>query len=301
MTTVGKKKIKVAGMTAPRQRKMTQEVVSAPISMNMSSSRSKMTSVHFKETERFTSIGGSIAPLVRSFPVNPGLIAMFPWLAGIATSFEKYKFHKLVFRYKNIKGTQANGNVVLAFDYDPLDDTPSTPSELTKSSNFVDGAPWRIFDLSVPLVPKDLYTRTAYVGGTDLKTYDFGNLLVGVEGCDDTTAQGYIEVEYHVELMMRQASPSTSGLPSNATIGVVNGAVATGNVPGLFAVSGTVVNLQAGTYIVQCGANPVATSSGGGTITGFTTCPPASTRMFKCTAAITLNSTISSDFVIMRI
>jgi len=302
MTTVGKKKIQVAGMKTLRQRKnQNQEVVIAPLSMNQSSSRARPSSVHFKETERFATIAGSTSSQVRAFPVNPGLATMFPWLSGIASSFEKYKFHKLVFRYKNIKGTLANGNIVMAFDYDPLDDPPISSSELTKNSNFVDGAPWRIFDLNVPLVAKDLYTRIGYVAGTDLKTYDYGTLFVGTEGCDDTNSQGYIEVEYHLELYLRQAGPATTGLPSNASIGVAAGSVITGNVPGMFSTSATAVNLQAGTYIVQCFANPIATTGGGGGIVGFATCPANGIRMFKTTAAILLNSTTSSDFVIMRI
>lgn len=288
---------KSTGMTNPRQRK--NPVVSQAVGVNQSSSRSSVNGLRFKEVERFTGVYSTGSDGVSAFQVNPGLASMFPWLSGIATSFEKYKVHSLTFRYKNIQGSNASGNVVMAFDYDPLDVTPASPQECTKSSTYIDGAVWRIFELKIPNLSKDLYVRQSVVPGTDLKTYDYGQLFVAMEGAPVATL-GYIEVEYDIELFMRQAAIGLSGI-SSAYISTVQGNLTIGNIPELKVLSSTSVSLPAGTYIINAGANPVTTVTTPGNITGFATAPAGGVRFFRTTATITLGSSTATDVVILRI
>lgn len=58
----------------------------------------------------------------QSFPLNPGLAQVFPWLAQIASSFQLYDWEGLIFTYKPLQGEGGSnilGKVVMATSYDP--------------------------------------------------------------------------------------------------------------------------------------------------------------------------------------
>jgi hypothetical protein len=167
--------------------------------------------MRFRESERVCTIPGSVSfSTACSITCNPGLAASFPWLSGHAQLFENYKIHKLVFRYKNLKGTNSGGNVILSFDYDTLDSAPTTAVLATQSTQYVDGAPWRIFSLKVPTDGRKLFTRSTTPVGADLKTYDMGKIHISTEGCADTTDHGYIEVDYDIEFFNKQPNLESS-------------------------------------------------------------------------------------------
>jgi hypothetical protein len=83
----------------------------------------------------------------------------------------------------------------------------------TQSTHFVDGAPWRIFQIKVPTNNKTLFTRAGDVAGADLKTYDMGALHVSTEACSSTSIHGYVEVEYDIEFFNKQSSTVDSFKP----------------------------------------------------------------------------------------
>lgn len=194
----------------------------APTAINRSSVQSGRNSQRYRECERVGSILGSNAfATALSLQTNPGLSNSFPWLSGHANLFEKYKVHKLVYRYKNLKGTSTDGNIILSYDYDTLDSAPGSAIAATQSTHYIDGAPWRIFELRVPTDGRILFTRSGIVLGTDLKTYDMGQIHISTEGCVDNSVHGYLEVEYDIELLDKQpsvVSPSSAGNVSIYTI-----------------------------------------------------------------------------------
>lgn len=205
----------VGGASAPSRGKM---LIRAPVAQNRSSRQNGRNSMRFKESERIVTIPGSVAfATSASVPCNPGLIGSFPWLAGHANLFENYLVHKLVYRYKNLKGTNSDGNVLFSFDYDTLDDPPGSAVAATQATHYVDGAPWRIFQLNVPTDKRKLFTRSANVAGTDLKTYDMGTLHISTEGCADTTDHGYLEVDYDIEFFNKQPATSSAFTTNFAT------------------------------------------------------------------------------------
>jgi hypothetical protein len=106
----------------------------------------------------------------------------------------------------------------MSFDYDTLDAAPSSAIAQSQSTVWIDGAPWRIFELRVPCHKRQLYTRSALVAGSDLKTYDFGRLHVSAEGCADTSDHGYLEVEYDIELIDKQSPSSGSVAPTVSSL-----------------------------------------------------------------------------------
>lgn len=183
----------------------------APVARNMSSRQSGSNTSTYVRTERIATIPGSVSfATVASIPCNPGLSASFPWLSGHGRLYENYIIRKLVYRYKNFKGTSTPGNIILSFDPDPLDAAPDSGVAAMQSFRACDGAPWRIFQMTVPSMKKELFTRKSTIAGSDLKTYDAGTLFVSAEGCADTSDHGYIEVDYHIDLIRPQAADSVA-------------------------------------------------------------------------------------------
>jgi hypothetical protein len=113
-------------------------------------------------------------------------------------------------RYKNLKGTDSDGNIIISFDYDTLDPAPSSAVVQTQSTVYVDGAPWRIFEMKVPTDGTKKFIRSGGIAGADLKTYDFGRVFVSAEGCADDSDHGYLEFEYHVTLFEKQTAGVSS-------------------------------------------------------------------------------------------
>jgi hypothetical protein len=106
----------------------------------------------------------------------------------------------------------------MAFDYDTLDAAPTSAIAMTQSTVWIDGAPWRIFELHVPVKSTEFFTRSGAIGSADLKTYDMGRVFLATEGCENTNDHGYLEVEYEIELLDKQAGSSSSiGTGANAS------------------------------------------------------------------------------------
>lgn len=218
----------------------------APIAMNRSSVQTGKNSQRYRECERIgTIVGSSSFANALSLQTNPGLSASFPWLSGHAGLFEKYKVHKLVYRYKNLKGTSTDGNVIMSYDYDTLDAPPSSAILATQSTHYADGAPWRIFELKVPTDGRVLFTRSSVVSGADLKTYDMGQIHISTEGCANTSVHGYIEVEYDIELLDKQPSTLAPSASGNASVfkGIDTVEVVGENVPIPLAQDGNLLNI----------------------------------------------------------
>lgn len=260
-----RKGMQVANMGALRNGEGNGKVVMAPVAQNKSAGQTGGKSLRFREVERVATVNGSVAfGVTGSLACNPGLPGSFPWLSGHAALFERYRIHKLVFRYKNLKGTATNGNILMSFDYDTLDNSPATAIEMTQSTVYADGAPWRIFELVVPTDKRDLFTRAGNVAGADLKTYDMGKLHIAAEGCADTTPHGYLEVEYDVELFMKQSVFSAApGVTPSGSAELSATGVLTKNSLGLTA-SGLVVSAPAGKYLISISCT---SNSTGGNLT----------------------------------
>lgn len=239
----------------------------APVAINRSyQQRATNQSIRIKETERIGTVTGSTAfSVVGNFPLNPGLPSSFPWLSATASQYEKYRVHKVTYRYKNLKGTASDGNILMAFDFDSLDAPPTSAIQMTQYTRCTDGSPWRIFEMSIVPTGAELYTRSGIPAGADLKTYDLGRLFVAAEGCADNTAHGYLEVEYDIELMKKQ-SPASGGISTNRQVTFLSGsgsfiqnaAVGWGAAPTVvanplgvtFTLAG-VYTLPAGSYIIS--------------------------------------------------
>lgn len=168
----------------------------------------------FQRREFVTNINDSNGSLsVTSLALNPGLAGPFPWLSTQAAKWEEYKFHSLQFEYVTRTGSTTVGSVIIAPDYDATDPAPTTEAQITAYEDAVEDVPWKDQicvlrpDSMFPLGPRK-FTRSGNVSG-DLKTYDVGQLHIGVEGAT-TAVIGKLWVQYDVELFIPQIESAAS-------------------------------------------------------------------------------------------
>lgn len=148
--------------------------------------------------------------------IQPGIGALFPWLSQIANTHERYRFTRLSFEYVPVVATSVSGRLTMALAIDPLDDTPNSKAELFQYSTSREASVWAGCNLVVDLSsrPGSLFTRGGAVENTDIKTYDFGKLFVGVSNSSVTTIIGELFVSYEVEF----ETPKPSYCPASRTI-----------------------------------------------------------------------------------
>nr|WRQ65397.1 structural protein [Tolivirales sp.] len=140
--------------------------------------------------------------------IHPGNERLFPWLSGIADSYEKYRFDKLVFRLISANPSTASGMVYLAVDTDPTDPQPTSISELMSNAYSASGTVWNNVALVVDCnsLNSGLPFRFTRARGSDNtiepRTAYAGQILVA--GSGTTGATFNLEVDYAITLAIEQ-------------------------------------------------------------------------------------------------
>lgn len=160
-----------------------------------------------KHREYVADINGTSAFTLQSFPINPGLVATFPWLSGVADNFEEYLFTGIVFEFRSTTADYATntalGAVIMATSYDALD--PLFPDKKTMENyQFANSSkPSKTFIHPVecsknPL--SELYVRTGSVPtGADQRLYDLGVFQIATVGNPSLTSTiGELWITYEV-------------------------------------------------------------------------------------------------------
>jgi hypothetical protein len=163
--------------------------------------------IRVRHREYVADVLGSVAYAVTQYAINPGLASTFPWLSQLAACFESYKFRDLCFQYRTQAATASTGKALLSVDWDAADPAPSSKLLQLQERTKADDASWQNFDL--PCDRADLakfgvqrYIRPAALAANlDIKTYDVGNLWVGVQGEANANAIGELWICYDVDLI----------------------------------------------------------------------------------------------------
>lgn len=158
-------------------------------------------------------------------PINPANSTLFPWLSRIATCWQKYRFHGLVFFFRSTSsdytaGT-ALGAVVMATNYN-VNDSPFTDKPTAEASEFcVSGKPST--DLLHPIecdpslqVTPSLYIRSGVDPSAteDDRLYDMGTFQVALSGTPSAAngaSLGELWCSYDVELIETFIPPEDAG------------------------------------------------------------------------------------------
>lgn len=146
--------------------------------------------------ELVQAINGSVSFATTKFQYNPGLAATFPGLSKDAANYSEWQCVSSVFYVKPLVSafsTQGqSGETIISFDPNALGAAPTTQAQ----AEFFwhnQAAPYQEFELSIP--PRQVnrsdakYLRSgAAPAGSDLKTYDGGNIYVSTYGQGGTAA-----------------------------------------------------------------------------------------------------------------
>jgi len=147
------------------------------------------------------------------YALNPGMNETFPWLSGIASNFQEYRFEGLVFEFKSLCGESISGvnntlgSVMMATQYNPLDASFINKQQLLNESGAMDAKPSENLIHFVECDPHLNTLTTLYIrssgapAGSDLRLYDLGTTTVATYGSQSIADVGEIWVSYDVILM----------------------------------------------------------------------------------------------------
>jgi len=173
-------------------------------------------------------VAGTVDFTVTQFPVNIGQKSLFPWGSIEALQWEKYEFLDLEFYLKpevTQYTTNANsGKVVLSFDSDATDAPPATKQESEDILPMADGMSYQTVNLRIPKFILNSHLDSFYVrtgnlpGGSDIKTYDLGNLFVSTMGQGAAVPNMMeLRVRYKCKLMI-PILESVASAPQNNSV-----------------------------------------------------------------------------------
>nr|AQU11800.1 capsid protein [Cruciviridae sp.]AQU11804.1 capsid protein [Cruciviridae sp.] len=170
-------------------------------------------SIRIRHREYIQDITGSTAFNVSAaYEINPGLQGTFPFLSLIASNFETYKMHGLIFEYRSSSGdvvTGANsalGQVVMAVQYNSLNAQFSSKQQMEAYEGAVSTKPSCNMICGVECaknkLPLDeLYIRTGPLSSfQDEKFYDMGDFNLATQGMQGAYDVGELWVSYDVTL-----------------------------------------------------------------------------------------------------
>lgn len=175
--------------------------------------------IHVVHTEMVTTVidnnysDGLIGAFINlSYLINPGLPALFPWLSGIANSYETWKINHITIEYQPECATSTPGSVRMMIDPDSKDNPPADISLMmanqikndaqvfTKSSVTISSKNVKFYNR--PLLVTSIWPPpiSATAGGYDAAEYLAGMFYLGTNGIGTGTAVGKLLVHYDIVL-----------------------------------------------------------------------------------------------------
>lgn len=170
-----------------------------------------------------------------SYFINPGLPATFPWLSTIASQYEEYIVHGMVFEFKSTSADALNstntalGVVIMGTQYNASSQTFETKQQM-ENSEFTMSARPSVNQLhAIECAPREtpmslLYTRRGGLApNQDVKTYDLAKFTVATQGMQQANVNlGELWVTYHIEFLKPKLPVGLAGFSgfmntSNAT------------------------------------------------------------------------------------
>lgn len=175
--------------------------------------------VTIKHREYLGDITGSTAFSSRSWSLNPGDDTTFPWLSGVASNFQQYRFKGLLFEFVSTSADALNstntalGTVVMATQYN------------VNRPNFVSKQEMEAYEFSCSTRPSasllhpiecnpdetpmtHLYVRSGTVpSGEDARMYDLGKFQLATVGMQAAATIGELWVTYDIELLKPRLNP----------------------------------------------------------------------------------------------
>nr|QKV51203.1 putative capsid protein [Crucivirus sp.] len=152
---------------------------------------------------------------IKSYSINPGLAATFPWMSEVCGStFQQYRINGMVFEFRSMSADALNstntalGSVVMATDYDSADVAFTSKQQMENSEFGVSCKPSSCMIHAIECAKgatsiSEQYIRAfAIPTNTDIRVYDLGKFYIATTGCQGTSVNlGELWVSYDVTLI----------------------------------------------------------------------------------------------------
>jgi len=179
--------------------------------------------IRIQNHEYIGDITSSVDLFTKVFNINPGDPSTFPWLSGIASSFQKWEPLGICFYFKATSATALNstntalGTIVGACQYDVSASTPATKPGIVNLSGSQSGVPCQDNVYPVECAPSMRITKNLLVRASgpstlaDLQKYDLAKFILATVGSQAAAVVGELHVTYDIVLKI----PLPSGAVGN--------------------------------------------------------------------------------------
>lgn len=158
--------------------------------------------------------------------VNPTNQVLFPYLSGIASSFQEYRFKGLCFYFKSTSADALNstntalGAIIMAAQYRADAPDPIGKVQMLNEMWSTDGKPSTNIGMPLECSPAEcplniLYCGDGSSGSNDPKFFDLAKFFLASQGSQATADVGELWVTYDIELYKPILSLSTGPYSSN--------------------------------------------------------------------------------------
>jgi hypothetical protein len=214
---------------------MATSLFTAPASMGMlMSHRGRGPTKPISDHELINDVGtgsGTGFQVIYNYPINPGNSRLFPRLAALADTFEKYRFTKFVVKYLPApgSGTQTPGIVGQYLDYDPDDSAVTNITQLMQNETACVSAPWVPNAISLDTAEnaqKWYYTQQTYTNSSDAaaRQANQADWYFCTDKVPANTTLGIIEIDYTIQFKSAKTpAPLVMSATTNTTSGSVTG------------------------------------------------------------------------------
>lgn len=158
---------------------------------------------------------------LRNYNLNAALQTTFPWLSQSAVNYDQYKILGAIFEFVSTSSEINNtagggiglGTVVMATDYDSIDNNYINKLQMENAQYCVSGKPSECIVHPIECAPNQTsvnlqYTRSGPVpDGKDGRLYDLGNFQIATQGIPNNAAAqtlGELWISYKVLLAKPQ-------------------------------------------------------------------------------------------------
>lgn len=128
----------------------------------------------------------------------------FPWLSGIATSWERVQWHSLELSWRSAVGTTTDGLVTYSFDWNSPTNSTTAPDRKTVTSNtpVADHPVWQTSDRAALRAPaSQLKSRHQFImGSTDANDASPCSVILNVSGAPKKKNVGELWIRYDVTM-----------------------------------------------------------------------------------------------------
>jgi len=212
----------VTGSGDYKMQGQTGTIAGAPLFANRGASKNG--NLRFQHREYLQDVTSTTNFNLGVLPINPGMAQTFPFLSAIASNFEEYILHGMMFYFRTLSGTAvgststALGAVVMATQYDALSAAFANKYEMENYQFASSAAPCydqiHMVECKRRETPiQALFVRNSAIpSGADLRLYDIGTFnfaTVGMQAASNNVV-GELWCTYDIELLKPRV-PSGQG------------------------------------------------------------------------------------------